>query len=63
MIFKDVQQMRPARLKRFMARLNFDVELELHRVDCAGRMQAASAAAETRAASFEIELSQIADPD
>jgi len=36
MIFKDVQQMRPARLKRFMARPNFDVELELHRVDCAG---------------------------
>jgi poly(A) polymerase len=36
MIFKDVQQMRPAKLKRFMARPNFDVELELHRVDCAG---------------------------
>src|SRR6516162_4822853 len=36
MIFKDVQQMRPARLKRFMARPNFDVELELHRVDCCG---------------------------
>jgi putative nucleotidyltransferase with HDIG domain len=36
MIFKDVQQMRPARLRRFMARPNFDVELELHRVDCAG---------------------------
>jgi poly(A) polymerase len=36
MIFKDVKQMRPARLKRFMARPNFDVELELHRVDCAG---------------------------
>jgi putative nucleotidyltransferase with HDIG domain len=36
MIFKDVQHMRPARLKRFMARPNFDVELELHRVDCAG---------------------------
>ncbi|HEX7194474.1 MAG TPA: CCA tRNA nucleotidyltransferase [Chthoniobacterales bacterium] len=36
MIFKDVQQMRPAKLKRFMARPNFNVELELHRVDCAG---------------------------
>jgi tRNA nucleotidyltransferase/poly(A) polymerase len=36
MIFKDVQQMRPAKLKRFMARPNFDVELELHRVDCSG---------------------------
>jgi len=36
MIFKDVQQMRPAKLKRFMARANFDLELELHRVDCAG---------------------------
>src|SRR5215472_14857346 len=36
MIFKDVQQMRPAKLKRFMARPNFDLELELHRVDCAG---------------------------
>jgi tRNA nucleotidyltransferase/poly(A) polymerase len=36
MIFKDVQQMRPARLRRFMARPHFDIELELHRVDCAG---------------------------
>lgn len=36
MIFKDVQQMRPAKLRRFMARPNFEVELELHRVDCAG---------------------------
>jgi len=36
MIFKDVQQMRPAKLKRFMARPNFEIELELHRVDCAG---------------------------
>jgi len=36
MIFKDVQQMRAAKLKRFMARPNFNVELELHRVDCAG---------------------------
>jgi putative nucleotidyltransferase with HDIG domain len=36
MIFKDVQQMRPAKLRRFMARPNFEIELELHRVDCAG---------------------------
>jgi len=35
MVFKDVQAMRVARLKRFMARPNFDLELELHRVDCA----------------------------
>ena len=36
MIFKDVQQMRPAKLRRFMARPHFGIELELHRVDCAG---------------------------
>jgi putative nucleotidyltransferase with HDIG domain len=36
MIFKDVQQMRPAKLRRFMARPHFGVELELHRIDCAG---------------------------
>lgn len=36
MVFKDVQQMRPARLRRFMARPYFEIELELHRVDCAG---------------------------
>lgn len=36
MVFKDVQQMRPAKLRRFMARPNFGLELELHRVDCAG---------------------------
>ncbi len=35
MVFKDVQQMRLAKLKRFMARPTFDTELELHRVDCA----------------------------
>ncbi len=35
MIFKDVQKMRTAKLKRFMARDTFDDELELHRVDCA----------------------------
>lgn len=34
MAFKDVQNMRVARLKRFMARPNFTDELELHRVDC-----------------------------
>lgn len=34
MVFKDVQKMRVARLKRFMARPTFDDELELHRVDC-----------------------------
>ncbi|MEM7145538.1 MAG: CCA tRNA nucleotidyltransferase [Verrucomicrobiota bacterium] len=36
MIFKDVQKMRVAKLKRFMARPGFDDELELHRVDCLG---------------------------
>jgi poly(A) polymerase len=35
MVFKDVQRMRIARLKRFMARPNFEEEMELHRVDCA----------------------------
>jgi len=33
--FKDVQNMRVATLKRFMARPTFAEELELHRVDCA----------------------------
>lgn len=36
MVFKDVQQMRPSRLRRFMARPTFEAELELHRVDCVG---------------------------
>jgi tRNA nucleotidyltransferase/poly(A) polymerase len=36
MVFKDVQQMRPAKLRRFMARPHFGIELELHRIDCAG---------------------------
>jgi putative nucleotidyltransferase with HDIG domain len=36
MIFKDVQQMRPAKLRRFMARPHFAIELELHRIDCTG---------------------------
>ncbi|MGA8658331.1 MAG: CCA tRNA nucleotidyltransferase [Chthoniobacterales bacterium] len=35
MVFKDVKEMRPARLRRFMARETFPIELELHRVDCA----------------------------
>lgn len=35
MVFKDVPQMRVAKLKRFMARPTFEEELELHRVDCA----------------------------
>jgi len=34
MAFKDVQQMRVAKLKRFMARETFWDEMELHRVDC-----------------------------
>jgi poly(A) polymerase len=36
MVFKDVPNMRVAKLKRFMARPTFDEELELHRVDCEG---------------------------
>src|SRR4029453_7273354 len=35
MVFKDVPNMRVAKLKRFMARPTFSDELELHRVDCA----------------------------
>jgi poly(A) polymerase len=34
MVFKDVQKMRVAKLKRFMARPRFEEEMELHRVDC-----------------------------
>jgi len=34
MVFKDVPNMRVAKLKRFMARPTFGDELELHRVDC-----------------------------
>jgi poly(A) polymerase len=34
MAFKDVQHMRVAKLKRFLARETMDDELELHRVDC-----------------------------
>lgn len=36
MAFKDVQNMRPAKLKRFLARPTFADEMELHRVDCLG---------------------------
>src|SRR3954463_1540989 len=35
MVFKDVPNMRVAKLKRFMARPTFHDEMELHRVDCA----------------------------
>jgi poly(A) polymerase len=34
MAFKDVQDMRIAKVKRFLARPTIDDELELHRVDC-----------------------------
>jgi len=34
MAFKDVQNMRVAKLKRFLARETIEDELELHRVDC-----------------------------
>jgi poly(A) polymerase len=34
MRFQHVQQMRPAKLKRLLARETFPVELELHRIDC-----------------------------
>ena len=36
MVFKDTPNMRPAKLRRFMGRPNFPLELELHRVDCLG---------------------------
>jgi poly(A) polymerase len=36
MAFMNVQKMRPAKLRRFMARATFADELELHRVDCLG---------------------------
>ncbi len=35
MQFMNVQQMRKAKLKRFMSEPTFDQEMELHRVDCA----------------------------
>lgn len=34
MTFADVQKMRSGKLKRFISRPTFDVELELHRIDC-----------------------------
>ena len=34
MQFMNVQKMRVAKLKRFMAEPTFDAEMELHRVDC-----------------------------
>jgi len=34
MQFMNVQKMRVAKLKRFMAEATFDMEMELHRVDC-----------------------------
>jgi poly(A) polymerase len=39
MAFKDVQQMRVSRLKRFLARPTMPDELVLHRVDCAASNQ------------------------
>jgi poly(A) polymerase len=39
MAFKDVQQMRVSRLKRFLARPTMADELILHRVDCAASNQ------------------------
>ncbi|PWU11296.1 MAG: phosphohydrolase [Verrucomicrobia bacterium] len=36
MAFKDVKNMRRSTLKRFLARPDFEDELELHRVDCLG---------------------------
>ncbi len=35
MTFRDVRDMRAAKLRRFMARETFNMELELHRIDCA----------------------------
>jgi poly(A) polymerase len=34
MLFKDIRHMRPARLKRFLRRDDFEDHLELHRLDC-----------------------------
>lgn len=34
MVFKDIQKMRVAKLKRFLARPTIEDEMELHRVDC-----------------------------
>jgi poly(A) polymerase len=35
MVFMNVQKMRPGRLKRFLRMPDFDLHLELHRLDCA----------------------------
>lgn len=35
MVFMNVQKMRPGRLKRFLRMTDFDLHLELHRLDCA----------------------------
>lgn len=35
MTFRDVKEMRAAKLRRFMGRETFGLELELHRIDCA----------------------------
>jgi poly(A) polymerase len=34
MVFMNVQKMRPGRLKRFLRMADFDLHLELHRLDC-----------------------------
>jgi poly(A) polymerase len=34
MAFMNVQKMRPARLKRFLRMPDFDLHLQLHRLDC-----------------------------
>lgn len=34
MVFMNVQKMRPARLKRFLRMPDYDLHLELHRLDC-----------------------------
>lgn len=36
MMFMNVTKMRPARLKRFLRMADFDLHLELHRLDCLG---------------------------
>lgn len=36
MLFMNVQEMRPNRLKRFLRQPDFDLHLELHRIDCLG---------------------------
>jgi tRNA nucleotidyltransferase/poly(A) polymerase len=57
MVFKDVQEMRASKLRRFMARPHFALELELHRVDCLGSHGDISnhAFLQTKAAEFAAE--------